>query len=95
MSLKSSPQLRRELGVVGATVMGLGSIIGTGVFVSIGIAAGIAGNAVILAVIIGALGWYYQSWWGLIALLPLLTAFSRVCPAWTIFGISTIEKKKN
>ncbi|MEL6460121.1 MAG: APC family permease [Cyanobacteria bacterium J06641_2] len=56
MSLKtSSPQLRRELGVVGATVMGLGSIIGTGVFVSIGIAAGIAGNAVILAVIIGAL----------------------------------------
>ena len=56
MSLKtSSPQLRRELGVVGATVMGLGSIIGTGVFVSIGIAAGIAGNAVILAVIIGAM----------------------------------------
>ncbi|MEM7717455.1 MAG: APC family permease [Cyanobacteria bacterium P01_A01_bin.68] len=56
MSLKtSSPQLRRELGVVGATVMGLGSIVGTGVFVSIGIAAGIAGNGVILAVIIGAL----------------------------------------
>ncbi len=56
MSLKtSSSQLRRELGVVGATVMGLGSIIGTGVFVSIGIAAGVAGNAVILAVIIGAM----------------------------------------
>ncbi|MBF2018197.1 MAG: amino acid permease [Rivularia sp. T60_A2020_040] len=56
MSLKtSSPQLQRELGVVGATVMGLGSIIGTGVFVSIGIAAGIAGNAVILAVMIGAM----------------------------------------
>ena len=56
MSLKtSSPQLRRELGVLGATVMGLGSIVGTGVFVSIGIAAGIAGNAVILAVVIGAL----------------------------------------
>jgi len=54
VSLKS-PQLRRELGVVGATVMGLGSIIGTGVFVSIGIAAGIAGPAVILAVIIGAM----------------------------------------
>ncbi|MEB3219398.1 MAG: amino acid permease [Nostocales cyanobacterium 94392] len=56
MSFKtSSPQLQRELGVVGAIVMGLGSIIGTGVFVSIGIAAGIAGNAVILAVIIGAI----------------------------------------
>lgn len=34
--------------------MGLGSIIGTGVFVSIGIAAGIAGPAVLLAVAIGA-----------------------------------------
>lgn len=55
MSRTTSPQLKRELGVVGATVMGLGSIIGTGVFVSIGIAAGIAGPAVILAAIIGAL----------------------------------------
>ncbi|MBO3458849.1 APC family permease [Aetokthonos hydrillicola Thurmond2011] len=56
MSLRTSPQqLQRELGVVGATVMGLGSIIGTGVFVSIGIAAGIAGNAVVLAVVVGAL----------------------------------------
>ena len=49
------PQLKRELGVFGATLMGLGSIVGTGVFVSIGIATGIAGPAVILAVIIGAL----------------------------------------
>lgn len=49
------PQLKRELGVFGATLMGLGSIIGTGVFVSIGIAAGIAGPAVIVAVAIGAI----------------------------------------
>jgi basic amino acid/polyamine antiporter, APA family len=49
-----TPQLRRELGVVGATMMGLGSIIGTGVFVSIGIAAGIAGPAVIVAVALAA-----------------------------------------
>jgi APA family basic amino acid/polyamine antiporter len=35
--------------------MGMGSIIGTGVFVSIGIAAGIAGPTVILAVAIGAI----------------------------------------
>ena len=49
------PQLKRELGVLGATLMGLGSIVGTGVFVSIGIAAGIAGPAVILAIAIGAL----------------------------------------
>lgn len=35
--------LRRELGILGATMMGLGSIIGTGIFVSIGVAAGNAG----------------------------------------------------
>lgn len=51
----SSQRLTRELGLFGAVMMGLGSIVGTGVFVSIGIAAGIAGPAVIIAVAIGAL----------------------------------------
>ncbi|MEG5001849.1 APC family permease [Microcoleus sp. B4-D4] len=51
----SPPLLKRELGVFGATLMGLGSILGTGVFVSIGIAAEIAGPGVILAVGIAAL----------------------------------------
>ena len=46
--------LKRELGLFGATMMGLGSIIGTGVFVSIGIAAGIAGPAVIVAIVLAA-----------------------------------------
>ncbi|NEP71728.1 MAG: amino acid permease [Okeania sp. SIO2G4] len=52
--MTSPPLLRREIGVFGATLMGLGSIVGTGVFVSIGIAAGIAGPSVIIAVAIGA-----------------------------------------
>jgi APA family basic amino acid/polyamine antiporter len=47
--------LRRSLGVPGATMMGLGSIIGTGVFVSIGIAAGVAGPSVIFAIALAAL----------------------------------------
>jgi basic amino acid/polyamine antiporter, APA family len=47
--------LRREVGLWGAILMGMGSIVGTGVFVSIGIATGIAGPAVILAVAIAAL----------------------------------------
>jgi APA family basic amino acid/polyamine antiporter len=46
--------LRREVGVFGATLMGLGSIIGTGVFVSIGIAAGAAGPAAVLAIALAA-----------------------------------------
>lgn len=55
--------LRRELGTFGATMMGLGSIVGTGVFVSIGIAAGVAGPSVVLAI-------------GLAGLLALCNALS-------------------
>ncbi|MDZ7705582.1 MAG: APC family permease [Trueperaceae bacterium] len=55
MASNASPQLERELGVFGAVMLGLGSIVGTGVFVSIGIAAGVAGPSVVLAVVIGAL----------------------------------------
>lgn len=47
-------RLRRELGVGGAVMLGLGSIVGTGVFVSLGVAAGIAGPAVLLAILVGA-----------------------------------------
>jgi basic amino acid/polyamine antiporter, APA family len=53
-SVKASPSLRRELGTFGAVMMGLGSIVGTGVFVSIGIGAGVAGPAVVLAVAVAA-----------------------------------------
>jgi basic amino acid/polyamine antiporter, APA family len=47
-------KLERQLGLFGATMMGLGSIIGTGVFVSIGLAAGAAGADVILAIALAA-----------------------------------------
>lgn len=48
------PVLNRELGLFGATMMGLGSILGSGIFVSLGIAAGVAGPSVILAIILAA-----------------------------------------
>jgi len=38
---QSEGQLKRVLGVKDAVVMGLGSIMGTGAFVSLGIAAGV------------------------------------------------------
>ena len=41
-------------------------------------------------VILGA-GFYFKSWWGLIGLGPLLTAWIRYCPAYQPFGISTCE----
>ncbi len=48
---------------------------------------------VILAIIIGALGYYYQTWWGLVAIVPLATAFMNFCPLYPIFGISSCGKK--
>jgi len=51
----SAGELRREVGLIGAVMMGLGSIVGTGVFVSIGIGAGVTGPAVVLAIAVAAL----------------------------------------
>lgn len=51
----SPKQLKRELGFLGTIIMGLSSMIGTGVFVSIGIAAGISNSGVIIAVILAGL----------------------------------------
>ena len=43
----------------------------------------------ILGVAILAAGYYFKSWWGLIGLIPLGTAFVSVCPAYLPFGLST------
>ncbi|MDJ0734979.1 MAG: APC family permease [Nostocaceae cyanobacterium] len=42
-------QLKRELGLFGAILIGLASMVGAGIFVSLGIATGISGSSVILA----------------------------------------------
>lgn len=44
--------LKRVVGLPGAVLLGLGSILGTGVFVSIGLAAGITGSSVLIATLI-------------------------------------------
>lgn len=50
-----APQsLRREVGIFGATMMGLGAIVGTGIFVSIGNAASVAGSWVVVAIAVAA-----------------------------------------
>lgn len=53
-AIRSEP-LRREVGLAGAVLLGLGSIVGTGVFVSIGVAAQVAGPAVVVAIALAAL----------------------------------------
>ena len=46
--------LARVVGLPGAVLLGLGSIVGTGAFVSIGIAAGVAGPSVVVAIALAA-----------------------------------------
>lgn len=43
----------------------------------------VAGVAIIAA------GLYYQSWWGAIGIVPLLTGMFRYCPPYQLLGIST------
>lgn len=43
--------------------------------------------------IIGA-GVYYQSWWGVIGVIPLATAAIGTCPAYLPFGMSTCKLKE-
>lgn len=49
---------------------------------------------IVIGLVIGALGVYYESWWGLLALVPIATAFLSFCGLYTIFGISTCPAKK-
>ena len=44
---------------------------------------------IIFAVIIFAAGFYFQTWWGLLGLVPLGTALTNSCPLYMPFGIST------
>ncbi len=52
--MQSSASLKRTLGLPGALLMGLGSMVGTGVFISIGLASGVAGAAVLPAIALAA-----------------------------------------
>jgi basic amino acid/polyamine antiporter, APA family len=48
-------ELRRDIKTPGAVLMGLGSIIGTGIFVSVAIATQVAGSGIIIAIVIAAI----------------------------------------
>lgn len=46
---------------------------------------------IIGAGIIGA-GVYFQSWWGAVGVVPIITAAIGWCPAYLPFGLSTCKK---
>jgi hypothetical protein len=47
----------------------------------------------VLGVIILLIGIYFKSWWGLIGLIPIVTALVGWCPLYTPFKISTVKKR--
>jgi hypothetical protein len=51
------------------------------------------GIRLVIGVAIIGLGIFYQSWWGAIGIVPLLTAGIGWCPPYAILGISTCKAK--
>ncbi len=49
---------------------------------------------IILGVGFVALGFYFQSWWGVIGVVPIITALVNFCPAYHLIGVSTKSKVK-
>lgn len=49
---------------------------------------------IVIGLGIAAAGLYFQSWWGLLALVPLATAFMSFCGLYTILGVNTCSAKK-
>ncbi len=47
-----------------------------------------------IGVVIAGAGIYYESWWGLLALIPLITAAISFCGLYEILKISTCKDHK-
>jgi predicted RND superfamily exporter protein len=47
----------------------------------------------LLGVVIVLFGVITESWWGLIGLLPIMTAVTSFCGLYTLLGISTCKVK--
>jgi len=48
---------------------------------------------IVVGIVIILLGLVYQSWWGVIGLIPVATGLLRWCPAYLPFGFSSDEKR--
>lgn len=47
---------------------------------------------IIAGIVIIALGVYFQSWWGIVGLIPLLTGLFRFCPLYTMLGMNSCQR---
>ena len=48
---------------------------------------------IILGIIIAAAGFYFKSWWGIIAIVPFFTAFAGFFPLYKLLRINTCKTK--
>jgi hypothetical protein len=49
---------------------------------------------IILGLIIAILGVYFDSWWGLIGIIPLATGLFSFCPMYVPLKMSTAKKEE-
>ncbi|KAA0915103.1 DUF2892 domain-containing protein [Psychrobacter sp. ANT_WB68] len=47
---------------------------------------------IIIGVVIIGLGLYFQSWWGVVGLILLLTGLFRFCPLYKMLGMNTCKR---
>jgi Inner membrane protein YgaP-like, transmembrane domain len=47
---------------------------------------------VVLGIAVILLGIIFQSWWGLIGIIPLFTGLVNFCPLYAVLGLSTSKK---
>jgi len=48
---------------------------------------------IILGLGIAAVGIYFDSWWGLLSIIPFATALAGNCPLYSLIGLSTCSFK--
>lgn len=48
---------------------------------------------IVVGVAIAGVGVYFQSWWGAIGAVPILTALMGWCPPYALLGINTYKSK--
>lgn len=49
---------------------------------------------IIFGLIIATLGIFFDSWWGLIGIIPLATGLFKFCPLYRLFNYSTESGKE-
>ena len=48
----------------------------------------------VVGVLIVVLGIYFERWWGLVGLIPIVTALTNRCPLYLPFGVNTNKQAK-